>query len=325
MGVTFYPSATAGSAVWGGITGTLSEQSDLDTALGEKADTSSLGDAAALDVGNTAGTVCAGDDARLSDARDPTFHTHELADITDAGDSASLDVGTTAGTVAAGDDSRFPTVYAPTTANLIDYWEPAVENVTVDGSNRISLLEGTTHDFAQATGENQPLWYASGANGFPYIVNDNSGRFLRCTSITQEIPYTGFLVIRQNVYAGGTAPIVQLGANASINQNGTSPAITFTDSATAEASTARHWLNRLRVVVFKALSTNPNEFIQTSLEQPGTNNGTSLSGINTSNHDIRCCYNSQVELYAYRLYSGAMSAADIITNVNYLINRFGAE
>lgn len=44
-----------------------------------------LGGAATLAVGNTAGTVCAGDDARLSDARTPTAHTHALSDLLQSG------------------------------------------------------------------------------------------------------------------------------------------------------------------------------------------------------------------------------------------------
>ncbi len=40
-----------------------------------------LGNSATRNVGSTAGTVCAGDDARLSDARTPTAHTHGRSDI----------------------------------------------------------------------------------------------------------------------------------------------------------------------------------------------------------------------------------------------------
>ena len=40
------------------------------------------GGAAALDVGTGAGTVCAGDDGRLSDARTPTSHNHAASEIT---------------------------------------------------------------------------------------------------------------------------------------------------------------------------------------------------------------------------------------------------
>lgn len=43
-----------------------------------------LGDAATRNVGTTAGTVAAGDDARLSDARTPLAHTHPSTDISDS-------------------------------------------------------------------------------------------------------------------------------------------------------------------------------------------------------------------------------------------------
>jgi hypothetical protein len=52
---------------WGDITGTVADQTDL-------------GDAATRDVGTTAGTVTAGDDARLSDARTPTAHASSHGD-----------------------------------------------------------------------------------------------------------------------------------------------------------------------------------------------------------------------------------------------------
>jgi hypothetical protein len=42
-----------------------------------------LGGAALLDVGTTAGTVCAGNDSRLSDARAPTSHNQTASTITD--------------------------------------------------------------------------------------------------------------------------------------------------------------------------------------------------------------------------------------------------
>jgi len=46
-----------GGAAWGGITGTLSDQTDLQTALDDKADAASLGTAAAEDVGTSGATV----------------------------------------------------------------------------------------------------------------------------------------------------------------------------------------------------------------------------------------------------------------------------
>ena len=84
--------------------------------------------------GSSAGTVCEGDDGRLSDTRDPNAHTHAESDVTGLvtdlaakeatankgapsgycgldGSSkvaiGNLPVGTSSGTVAAGDDARF--------------------------------------------------------------------------------------------------------------------------------------------------------------------------------------------------------------------------
>ena len=92
----------SGGGTWGSITGTLSDQTDLDTALGGKVPTTRTVNSKALssdisltasdvgaatttdityetlntngDVGSTSGTVCAGDDSRLSDARTPDIN-----------------------------------------------------------------------------------------------------------------------------------------------------------------------------------------------------------------------------------------------------------
>lgn len=116
--------AAGGSVTWGSITGTLSSQTDLQNALNAKANTSSLGSAAAedtdafataaqgilaasavqpgdlgsaaaLDVASSGDAasdeVVKGDDSRLSNSRTPTAHTHTLSEISDAGDLAALD------------------------------------------------------------------------------------------------------------------------------------------------------------------------------------------------------------------------------------------
>lgn len=87
---------TSGSTAWGSITGTLSSQSDLQTALNAKAasththvtgDVSGLGTAATLNVaasGNAAsGEVVKGNDTRLTDSRTPSAHTQALSTISD--------------------------------------------------------------------------------------------------------------------------------------------------------------------------------------------------------------------------------------------------
>jgi len=113
------------------------------------AEVNALGTAADLNVGTTAGTVCAGDDSRLSDSREWTASTisqteaeagtsttrraftaervfqaiaawwatitaSALRTKAELGGAATLNVGTTAGTVAAGDDSRLSNARTPT-------------------------------------------------------------------------------------------------------------------------------------------------------------------------------------------------------------------
>ena len=164
------------STAWGSITGTLSDQTDLNMALGGKVPTTRTVNSKALsddisltasdvgaattadityenlnangDVGTTSGTVCAGDDSRLSDSRTPTSHGNEahssiylteiawgditgtLSDQTDLGNvldgkiaatdvtyenlNANGDVGSVSGTVCAGDDSRLSDSRTPT-------------------------------------------------------------------------------------------------------------------------------------------------------------------------------------------------------------------
>ena len=59
---------------WGEISGTLSDQSDLNTALGNKEDAFSKNTAFNKNYGTTADTVTEGNDSRLSDARTPISH-----------------------------------------------------------------------------------------------------------------------------------------------------------------------------------------------------------------------------------------------------------
>lgn len=123
-----------------------SVRSKLNSTIGA---VNALGDSSTLNVGSTAGTVCAGDDSRLSDSREWTASTISQAEAeagtsttrraftaqrvfqaiaawwatitasalrtkAELGDSATRNVGTTAGTVAAGDDSRLTDSRTPT-------------------------------------------------------------------------------------------------------------------------------------------------------------------------------------------------------------------
>lgn len=60
-------------STWGGSTA-ITTLGTIATGTVPAANVSGLGEAAALNVGTTTGTVCAGDDSRLSDARTPTGH-----------------------------------------------------------------------------------------------------------------------------------------------------------------------------------------------------------------------------------------------------------
>ena len=105
---------------------------DADGAAQAVAD--SLGGAAVLDVGTTAGTVAAGDDSRLSDARTPVSHSHAASEVT----SGTLDI------------ARIPTGTTSTTAALGNHdhsgvYQPADSNLTT-----IAGLTATTDSFMQA-------------------------------------------------------------------------------------------------------------------------------------------------------------------------------
>ncbi|RLB61377.1 MAG: hypothetical protein DRH08_14025, partial [Deltaproteobacteria bacterium] len=69
---------------WGDVTGTLSNQTDLQNALDAKEDNVTANTAYNKDFGVIAGTVTEANDARLSDDRTPLSHTHLKADITDS-------------------------------------------------------------------------------------------------------------------------------------------------------------------------------------------------------------------------------------------------
>lgn len=100
-----YVELTDSTAVWGSISGTLSNQTDLNTALSGKAlsshahgnitNSGAIGSTSSLPIitgtsgvlqagsfGSSAGTFCQGNDSRLSDSRTPTAHTHPQSEVT---------------------------------------------------------------------------------------------------------------------------------------------------------------------------------------------------------------------------------------------------
>lgn len=67
-------------------------------------------------LGTSGTTACAGNDARLSDARTPTAHTHPKTEVDDAGTwgIGEIPTGTTSSTVCIGNDARLSDARTPT-------------------------------------------------------------------------------------------------------------------------------------------------------------------------------------------------------------------
>ena len=108
---------------------TAANLSDLDSASAARTNLG-LGEAATRAVGGTAGTVAAGDDARITGAAQKASNLGDLASAATAranlglGGAAVLNVGPGAGQVAAGDDPRIGGA-AQKAANLSDLVSPS--------------------------------------------------------------------------------------------------------------------------------------------------------------------------------------------------------
>lgn len=128
----------------GGTTGqVLAKQSNADG----DADWQSLGGAAALDVGTTSGTVCAGDDSRLTNSRTPTAHTHDQSDITGLSDALSSKADLVGGKV--------PSSQIPSIA-LTEFLGP------VSSQAAMILLTGEPGDYCFRTDEGLAYFLTAG-------------------------------------------------------------------------------------------------------------------------------------------------------------------
>ena len=170
-----------------------------------------------LPVGTTSTTVCAGDDARLSDSRRPDAHTHGIGELTQS--------GATSGQVIAWDGSAWaattPTAAAITnaTAALASDVALSVSNQWYDGPS-ISLSAGTwlvmahaTHNRAATTAAtrflritNKTTHYASTSEYHPSVNPNSANLFVAATIVLAS---TTTIYIQAATSVGSSAELLK--------------------------------------------------------------------------------------------------------------------
>jgi len=171
-----------GTGVWGTISGDINTQIDLQAQLAAKKNDFTENTGFNKDFGSTIGTVCQGDDSRLSDSRVPTAHTHLEVDITDLDKYTQLEVdtalalkedsflkntafnkdfGATISTVCEGNDSRLsdartPLAHTHTEVDITDldkYTQAQVDSALALKENSFSKNTAFNKNFGTLIGE----------------------------------------------------------------------------------------------------------------------------------------------------------------------------
>jgi hypothetical protein len=183
-------SAGSGGVAWGAITGTLSAQTDLQTALDNKEDDANKGavngyaslDAdtkvpiAQIPTGATAFTVCIGNDARLSDARTPVAHNlagseHNSDTLTNLNNKISdADVVALAGQIGG-------TAASPDIRGLRETSGPTLLTLGAVGDGQVLTRSGSTLIGTTPGGGTPPAWkgniVACWKDGDPHWIIDS--------------------------------------------------------------------------------------------------------------------------------------------------------
>lgn len=182
----------AASVSWGSITGTLSTQADLQTALNAKEATANKGVAsgyagldgstkvpiAQLPTGSSSTTVCIGNDSRLSDARTPTAHTHPESDVVNlttdlAAKEATANKGAAGGYAALDSNKLVP-------FGQVNTW---TKRLILSGTDR-STLAGS-YDYS-IVDQGVPVIGTPKANSSFILPNDYQADFLRRLTLTNN-------------------------------------------------------------------------------------------------------------------------------------------
>jgi hypothetical protein len=198
----------------------------------------------AADFGTASGTICQGNDSRLSDARTPTAHNHSASEVT----SGTLDIGriptgTTSSTVCIGNDARLSDNRTPTAHTH------ALADIQQGGATTGQVLEWSGSAWAPATPS------GGGGSGAPpankkYVVFEH---FVTNTTTPRDMVYaaTGGTVGSSDIRSDGRLGGVNIstGTTASTNQHATwrmsnnSTIGDFEDLASAQYSTEIKGLN----------------------------------------------------------------------------------
>jgi len=221
------PDGLPGIATWGTIIGTLSAQTDLDTALSGKSDTShahaGVYQPVATVLTNTTAAFTTAQETKLSGIATGA-EVNVNADWTSgAGDSqilnkptlggaAALEVGTTAGTVAAGDHNHTG-VYQPlatpltnTTAAFTTAQETKLSGIatgaTVNSSDA-TLLDRANHTGSQASTTISDFSTAADARIAAASINALSDVIITAPSTNQVIKYNGSNWVNDTDSTGG--------------------------------------------------------------------------------------------------------------------------
>lgn len=173
----------SGSASWGGIGGTLSNQTDLNSALSGKAD--STHSHAPADV---TGTAVITTDSRLADARTPTAHTQATSTIT------GLDTALSGKEAAnANIQTHVTSAHAPSGAQA---------NADITKAEIEAKLTGAITSHSHTGGGGQPI-------GLTVLANDTLAQEL-ATNINTQITVTAARTLTTTVPAAGTRCAVKV-------------------------------------------------------------------------------------------------------------------
>lgn len=175
-----------------------------------------LGNSATRNVGTTAGTVCAGDDARLGDARTPTAHSHTRTDIGEVRGvrRTQFDHSGTALT----DVPSLEIIIPPNSEYLIDF-RGSIRSPAANTGVNVTLWFDGSPDFFNAhliqmgaLGSVQRQWAITASDALPSaaVSITDASTWLPCT--IRGVVYTGAnpCTIRVRLARGGTANSVSI-------------------------------------------------------------------------------------------------------------------